>query len=213
MVDGSEASRTYVLTVEGVRKAIARLEHRFIHQHFAGYLAILRTKRERSWPPVHMSDILEFHDKYLRAADAPDESPYVRPFTRGHGLQQMNRNVAGSYAPSSVRENGRIGKVVAVTGSGRDAAYDLRQDHATLALEIFLGNQKAPAASLAGFLYRDYGFMLNVPTMSAVVALFRDEFGLRASEPDEAKTFNTLFVDDSNQYDDSELMVAEGMDK
>lgn len=213
MADASEASQTYVLTVEGVRKAISRLEYRFIHQHFAGYLAILRAKRQHSASPVHMSDILEFHDRYLRAADAPDEAPYVRPFTQGHGLQQMNRNVAGSYAPSSVRENGKIGKVMSVLGSGRDATYDVRANHATIALDIFLQNQKAPAASMAGFIYRDYGFKMDTRSMSSVVKLFRDEFGMRASLPDERAIFDTLFVDDSSSFQDEELVVVEGMGK
>jgi len=213
VVDASEASQTYVLTTEAVRKAISNLEHRFIHQHFAGYLAILRAKRPHSGSSVHMSDILEFHDRYLRAADAPDDNPYVRPFTQGHGLQQMNRNVAGSYAPSSIRGNGQIGKVVSVQGSGRGATYDLHNNHAALALKGFLQDQKAPAASMAAFLYRDYGFKLDDPKISSVVNLFRDEFGMRASEPAEKVVFETLFVDDSSLFEEADLMVAEGMDK
>ncbi|MBJ6986061.1 hypothetical protein [Devosia sp. MC521] len=211
MVDASEAAQTYVLTIESVRGAIARLEHRFIHQHFAGYLAILRAKRRPGSTAVHMSDIVEFHDRYLRAANAPDEAPYVRPFTQGHGLQQMNRNVAGSYAPSSVRANGTIGKVVAVVGSGRDATYDVRENHAAVALELFLENTKAPAASLAAFLYRDFGFVLDHPVMPRVVTLFRDEFGLRESVPEEKTIFDTLFVDDSSSFDVRELVQLEGL--
>jgi len=213
VVDINETSQTYVLTVEGVRKAISRLEHRFIHQHFSGYLAILRAMRQNSASPVHMSDILEFHDRYLRVVDAPDEAPYVRPFTQGHGLQQINRNVAGSYAPSSVRENGKIGKVISVVGSGRDATYDVRANHANLALDIFLQNQKVPAASMAGFIYRDYGFKLETCKMSSVVALFRDEFGMRASLDEERAIFDTLFTDDSSSFLDEELVAVEETSK
>jgi hypothetical protein len=212
VVEESEA-RTYVLRVESVRRAIASLEHRFIHQHFAGYLAILRAKRLRSTSPVHMSDILEFHDRYLRAADAPDETPYVRPFTQGHGLQQMNRNVAGSYAPSSVRENGKIGKVVSVVGQGRDASYDVRENHAKLALSIFLQGNRAPAASLAGFIYRDYGLIMDTPSTSVVVSLFRDEFGLRETVKEEKDVFDELFNDDSSSFGPDDLVVMEGMDQ
>lgn len=209
MVDASEASQTYVLAPEAVRKAISNLEHRFIHQHFAGYLAILRAKRQHSGSLVHMSDVLDFHDRYLRAADTPDEMPYVRPFTQGRGLQQMNRNVAGSYAASSIRGNGQIGKVVSVQGSGRSATYDLRNNHAALALDVFLQAQKVPAASMAAFLYRDYGFKLEAPKMASVVTLFRDEFGLRASDPEEQIVFDELFVDDSSLFEDTDLVVTE----
>ncbi|MFV3132039.1 hypothetical protein [Niveispirillum sp. KHB5.9] len=213
MVNASEASQTYVLSIEGVRKAISRLEKQFIHQHFAGYLAILRARHLDTLSPVRMSDILEFHDRYLRVTGAPEGAPYVRPFTQGRGLQQMNRNVAGSYAASSVREQGKIGKVISVVGSGRNATYDLHVNHASLALEIFLQNQKVSAAALVGFLYRDYGFKLAHRQMSSVVALFRNEFGMRASDPEEARIFDTLFLDDSNAFEDEELIIVEGVSK
>lgn len=205
MADGDDASKTYVLSVDAVRRAITRLEAHPIHEHFAGYLALLRAKRAGA-SPVHMSDILEFHDRYLRVVDAPDEAPYVRPFkSRGKGLEQFNRNVAGSYAPSSVRQNGKMGQVIEVTGQRQSAAYDLRPNHATLAFDIFLGHNKVPITSLAAFVYRDYGFVLDEPKMSAVRDLFRDEFGLRETEPAERTVFQTLFQDDASGFTDGDL--------
>lgn len=157
-----------------------------------------------------MSDILEFHTRYLRAEGAPPRSPYVRPFkSRGRGLEFVNINVSGSYAPSSIREAGKFVDVVDVEGTGQDANYILIEDHAHAALNSLLSNKKVRAASLAAFLYRDYGFVLEEPSILRVLNIFRDEFGLRASEPAEQEIYETLFEDDTFRFSSSSLQRIE----
>jgi hypothetical protein len=66
---------------------------------------------------------------------------------------------------------------------------------------------------MASFLYRDYGFVLQAPKIASIVTIFRDEFGLRASVPEERAVFDKLFSDDSAAFQDADLVVMEGMDK
>ncbi|MCX5518422.1 hypothetical protein OSH10_08240 [Kaistia defluvii] len=196
---------TYVFTKAAVKRSIDGLTQLQIHEHFAGYLAILRATKQKAPLPVKSADITAFHDLYMRAAGAPENAPYVRPFkSRGQGLETFNANVAGSYAPSSLRSKGKLIDVIEVSGSGRSAIYGLRANHAALALGSLVAS-KVPIVALSAFIYRDYGFHLSQPRVDAVVALFRKEFGLSAQDPVERKVFDTLFFDDSADYDSADL--------
>ncbi len=195
----------YVFTKEAILRSIKKLEQLQIHEHFAGYLAILRAKQANNGLPIRSVDITSFHDRYLRVIGAPDRSPYVRPFkSRGHGLELFNANVAGSYAPSSLRARGALKDVIEVTGAHRNATYDLKPGHDEMARQNLLKGRKVPAASLAAFLYRDYGFELEQPKVESVVSLFREEFGL---DRDEQRVFRSIFEDDSGDFSDRDLMV------
>ena len=206
MADPSSTTvRSYVFTVKAVRRAIDKLVATPSHEHLPGYLAILQAEHRNAGTPAKLTDIVGFHDRYLKVEGAP-ETPYLRPFTsRGRGDVLMNSNVAGSYAPSSLRPIGRFPEVVKVIGEGRDATYLLRSDHATLALTRLLKGHKVPAASLSVFLLRDYGFKLEKPEFAKVMALFREEFGLGRSVLAEKQVFDTLFEDDTSQYSDADL--------
>ena len=76
MADSNNTS-IYVFTKEAVLRSIVRLEEHPIHEHFSGYLAILRARQGNQGLPVHLSDIAEFHDRYLRVVGASDKAPYV----------------------------------------------------------------------------------------------------------------------------------------
>jgi hypothetical protein len=106
-----------------------------------------------------------------------------------------------------VRAKGKFGQVVDISGERQSATYDLQPDHATRALKIFLGNKRIPTTSLAAFLYRDYGFELDMPGMAAVTELFRDEFGLRESIAEEEAVFAVLFEDDISSFYNSDLQI------
>lgn len=203
---GEANGQRYLFTRDAVLRAIAALTIHPIHEHFAGYLAILRARRANGGGPARATDISEFHDRYLQADGHPDTSPYVRPFkSRGRGLEPFNANVSGSYAPSSLRSKGKLIDVIEVEGTHRNATYNLRPDHAAAALDRLLKNQKVPAVSLLAFLYRDYGFRLDKPEVALTLPLFRDEFGLRSEILEEAATFELLFHDDSVAYPDDDL--------
>lgn len=214
MSERSEA-HTYVFTKQAVLRSIRKLEQCQIHEHFAGYLAILRAIKNNKDLPVRSADITEFHDRYLRVIGAPERAPYVRPFkSRGQGLETFNANVAGSYAPSSLRAKGKLIHVIEVTGERRGATYGLRRDHARLAFDRLL-TCKVPIGALTAFLYRDYGFRLAKPEVSRVVRLFREEFGLSPDDPAEQEVFEVLFVDDLADFFEADLevqAVGEGSD-
>jgi hypothetical protein len=202
----SPGDETFVFSIDAVRRAIGGLVANPIHEHFAGYLAVLRAMRLNNGAPAKSADIVELHERYLKAQGAPAKSPYIRPFkSRGQGLELFNSNVAGSYAPSSIRTKGKLTTVLDVQGSGKSATYGVHPNHASAALTSLLSGHKVPATSLAAFLYRDYGFKLEKREVARVRTLFRDEFGLRASVHDEQTVFNTLFEDDSANFKDTDL--------
>lgn len=208
MVEPSNEN-TYVFTKEAVLRSVQTLEQCQIHEHFAGYLAILRAMKKDEGTPVRSADITEFHDRYLRVVGAPDKTPYVRPFkSRGHGLEAFNANVAGSYAPSSLRSGGKMIHVIEVQGEGRGATYGLHPDHAQAARDRLL-RQKVPVGAMTAFLYRDYGFCLGEQVVEQVVMLFREEFGLADSAPDERAVFEMLFEDDLAAFGQTDLELLE----
>ena len=202
---GANSTSLFVFTKDAVLQSIKILENQPIHEHFAGYLAILRAQEGKRGEATRLVDITEFHDRYLRVLDAPDKSPYLRPFkSRGQGRELFNANVAGSYAPSSLRAKGALKEVIEVRGEGRNATYHLKPDHAAVVAEQLLKRRKIPITALAAFIYRDYGFYLDSPAVSDVVMLFRQEFGLVRTVAHQ-EIFDVLFFDDSSEYDANAL--------
>jgi hypothetical protein len=199
--------QTYVFTKSAVVRSIRKLETCHIHEHFAGYLAILRAVKSNNAQPIRSADITEFHDRYLRVVGASEKAPYVRPFkSRGEGLETFNANVAGSYAPSSLRAKGKLIEVIDVRGERQGATYSLRADHATLARSRLLTSE-VPVGALTAFLYRDYGFRLDQPDVRRIIKLFREEFRLSPDPQAEQEAFALLFVDDSADFTSADLEV------
>lgn len=129
----------YVFTKEAVLRSIRTLEATKIHEHFPGYLAILRGLRlagvgER----VRMKDIRDLHNRYLSVEGESGRPIYVRPFaSRGsRGLEIFNPNVAGSYGASSIRARGKLVEVIDVEGEKESAVYALKDGHAALARQF-----------------------------------------------------------------------------
>jgi hypothetical protein len=199
-------SAIYVLTVEAVRRALNRLVATQSHEHLPGYLAILQAQNRNRGASAVPADIATFHERYLKIGGAPSESPYLRPFkSRGRGAELMNRNVAGSYSPASLREKGKLQEVVKVVGDKQNATYSLQPDHAMRALNQLLKGHKIPAASLAVFLLRDFGFSLEKPEFASVMKAFLEEFALTEGGFREDGIYDVLFEDDSSQYSAADL--------
>lgn len=203
------AEQLYVFSKDAVLRSIATLEEQPIHEHFSGYLAILRALTiGKGLEAVKVADIREFHDRYLHVLGAPDRSPYVRPFkSRGKGLTLFNANVSGSYSPASIRADRPLAEVVEIHGTNRDANYTLKDGHAAAAFKSLLRERKVPVGALVAFLYRDYGFRLPLPSIEDVADLFREEFGLTGS--DGSSIFNTLFFTDFGDFSTADFDVAE----
>lgn len=201
---------TYVITQKAVHRALKALETVSIHEHFAGYLAILRGFSS-GVVPVQSKAIWDFHRRYLQANSKNGETAFVSPFaSRGSSvLHVINPNVAGSYGPSSMREGKPLAGVLDVQGTGTKATYSLKPKHAILASEKLLKGGKVPAFALATFLYRDYGLRLEAPEISRVLTVFRAEFGFSESDPDADQNFAILFHNDKDSFgpDDLELIT------
>ncbi|MEE9925985.1 MAG: hypothetical protein PBV01_21880 [Brucella anthropi] len=202
-MDEIKQTELCVFSIDVVRRAINLLLKNKNHEHVPGYLALLRSQKVRDGSPSQLSDIVEVYDRYLKVLDAGEERPYLRPFlSRGKNIW-FNDNVAGSYAPSNVKADaGPFFRVVDVSGAGLSTKYSLPTDHAARASQHLL---KLPVVALTAFLYRDYGFRLDAPSVASVVSLFREEFCLRPDDIAQKEAFDTLFYDDSAEFAAADL--------
>ena len=198
----------YAFSVEAVVRAIRSLSNTRSHEHFPGYLALLR---ERTSPdPLRSTDIVEFYDARLRIEDAPEQAPYLRPFrSRGVGkpLTLYQRNVAGSYAPSSIREGRALSRVIRVEeASSGQVEYSLPSEHWSIVLSEMLSGHRQPLLATAAFLLRDCAFPLeDGPSLDGAIEVFRRELNIRPSDPDGDVVFETLFEDDRDTFSNDDL--------
>jgi hypothetical protein len=205
-----------VLDPQVVQQALSRLIEIKVHPHFVGYLSVLRTARAAGKQENLHPDFADFFERFLKVSGAPAQRPYLQPFAdskiKGKRWSPFfNVNVAGSYAPSSLREDvAPFLKVVTIKGYRAKATYSLDPDHNARALKHLLHGKKLPVASLAIFLYRDYGFNFSSWNQASVINAFRDEFGFRDSEAKEQAAFDLLLHDDSSQFDLTKVHEVEG---
>jgi hypothetical protein len=188
---GEADQRVLVLTETVIRWGIEELRDRKVHAFFPAYLEIRRELEAESGSAVQPDwSVL---GRLFRVPGGPPKKPYFRPFwhqTRSAGQNWLNENIAGSYAPSSIR------KVPATVVQPDGSGYALRDHHAELALKNLLYGEQLPAYPLVVFYYRNFGFTTDGPALppDGLIDIFRDEFGFR----DEAETeeFATLFSTD-----------------
>jgi hypothetical protein len=198
-----------VVRPEVVNESVAELVGLSLHQHFAGYLCLLRTAAAVDRPNELRPDFTEFFDTFLRVPNAPPKLLYLRPFTRGASREGVwsNENVAGSYASSSLREYGPFRKVVEVTGGGSQTLYSLREGHTQLALEHLAFGHRVPAVPLVIFLYRNFAFEPDgEPSLGMLVDIFKYEFGYGLGDPRQGD-FSVLFSDESGVGDTAEMFT------
>ena len=108
-------------------------------------------------------DFKRFFNEFLAYGKPTVDRPYIVPFSESEGLGRIffNKNVSGSYSPSSLRPGYAFRQVVDVNGTKTNARYTLPEDHAALALNYFLYGQRLSMISLAIFLFRDYAFKIE----------------------------------------------------
>lgn len=148
----------WVLKAEAVRDSIGILREHSIHPFFPAYLQIRRTAYENG-TLVDLRPNWDELGRLLEVAGAPSTHPYFRPFTTGPGesdQEWLNPNLAGSYAPSSLRVDQPAFRVVE-KGEGR-GRVTLRDNHWNLALEHLLDGETVPITALAAFFLRDFAF-------------------------------------------------------
>jgi hypothetical protein len=175
-----------------VAEALKRLLNARIHPQFAGYLALCRSAREVGRLenlPLRMKD---FFDSFFRASGLPDTTPYIHPFGAHKRSPFFNANVAGSYAPSSLRPVAPL-RQVAEMPVDRAQNWALKPDHAIKAKLHLTFKEPVDVISLATFLYRDYGIRPSANSRDGLVRIFRDEFGFRREIDSEQTNFDVLF--------------------
>jgi len=118
-----------------------------------------------------------FFDTYFSVAGSTSKWPYYVPFGNAGDLSGrfFNRNVAGSYAPSSIRPVSPLRQLTAIDSSSSGVTFELLGDHAATAITILRG-ETIPGASLAAYLYRDFAFEAEA-LPSDLYARFKRDFG------------------------------------
>lgn len=166
----------YVARKHVVAQCLARLRGRRTHSLFAGYLHLRQRAAELGRETDLQPEFLSFYRTYFRVEGHPLGTPYVKPFTEQRPSAAnlwLNENVAGSYAPSSLRPNQPFRQVVQIEGRN----YSLRPHHAALAREHLLYSGPVRAMELAVFMYRDFGFLDHHYSPREALGAFAYEFG------------------------------------
>ena len=175
---------------EVVASCLNRLRQRRTHEHFAGYLCLLYRAAEAGSADNLQPNFSDFFDDFFRVENCPETTPYIKPFINTAPSASnlwLNRNVAGSYAPSSIRSTFK--RVVDVT----DGRYSLYQNHVQMAFEHLLHGNPLNAFDLAVFLYRDFPLTVAPVTIEDIVSIFAVEFGYEAPDGVRDSAFNILF--------------------
>ncbi|MEN5051352.1 hypothetical protein [Brevundimonas naejangsanensis] len=162
----------------------------------AGYLPVLdEAARQESLGPLHVS-FTEFFDRFYLVAGSTAKAPYLLPVNdRGevqHGYQ--NPNVAGSYAPSSLRPTHPLHSLCAVEPASSGVTFTLVANHGEIALQL-LKTQPLLGASLAAYLYRDFAFTPGSSRQDLYQAL-KAQFGFAFK--DGVTPFEAVFLDNTN---------------
>jgi len=195
----------FFVTADAAKAAIGKLTSQRIHPQFSGYLATVATAVEENSGSNLKVNFQRFHNDYLLVAGASRERPYLQPFSESEkGKPQLfNRNVAGSYAPSSLRGVAPIREVVEFAGTGRNVKQTLEANHEELAFRSLAGSQKIPVHSLATFLFRDH----RIPLIEAgkylesTLSMFFEIFGYDLLNSDSKDRFSRLYAFDEITFD------------
>jgi hypothetical protein len=185
---------SYVLTVEAVRWALDQLKSQKIHPFFVAYLFLGKWSAEQDTTTEIQPEWTELAD-YLSIGGGPPGKPFYRPFWHGTvndpGRYWLNPNLAGSFAPSSLRNV--PARIVDVT----DGRFSLKSGHEMLALEHLLYGEPVSTIALGAFIYRDYGFydIDSVLAPEALSVVFRQDFHYPWAFPTEATRNSPLFTE------------------
>lgn len=190
----------FVLNPDVVRDAILNLQGTRVHENFVAYLH-LRHEAAREDRPTRLSADWsgEVH-RWLDVPGGPPNKPHFRPFasrSRDSGAFWMSRNLAGSYAKSSLRDDMRALFV------GDDGTYQIPIDNdgnpsiKRVSAALLFGN-KVAAWALAAFLYRNHKFINDATTAPSPEDLNRVFFEDFQWRPDEIEVLFDLTLSKRN---------------
>jgi hypothetical protein len=167
------AAPVFVPTIACVRRSIDQLMAVHANPVTPGYLCVLNAAAKTGRIEKLRPKFRLFFDRHFRAGETPENKPYVVPFGRtetGAALL-FNSNVAGSYAPSSMRDVNPLFDVLEI----HQGRYTMLDDHAVAVRDRIL-RRPLPACATACFLYRDFGFNQR-PTADDLVEQLNADFG------------------------------------
>ena len=143
----------FVLTGEAVRASIDRLQSMRIDPFFPMYLH-LRQQSVLQATSTQIKPELDALGQYLRVPGGPVGRPFFRPFWNEQTNARqgwLNENLAGSYAPSSMRN-----VPLNVVSRGPGSTFSLQPHHWLLAREFLTYGERVPVLALAGFYLRNF---------------------------------------------------------
>lgn len=174
----------YVLSKPYVVKAVRALEIIKSHELMTMYLAIKRQSARGFQDGKPSSEVMYEDLKRWLTVPGSVDSQYYRPFVSRGTSFWMNKNLAGSYAQSSLRPKN---KALFYEQNG-----DLQNPRPEDVAEVLLkqGASKLPCWAVMGFLYRNASFVTSssAPTEMDLIQLCKDEFNLFSED-----TFGCLF--------------------
>ncbi|MBR8078570.1 hypothetical protein [Burkholderia cenocepacia] len=206
----SPSHNLWQLNESAVRASLDLLCKTRIHPAFAGYLCLKHASRSAGAVSGLRPNFRSFFDTFLAVPGGPPKKPYVMPFAeqgQGIGTLWFNSNVAGSYAPSSIRAQSPMRQVSVFSGERRSVQFSLIANHSDGAKTYMLFGGTVSAAALAIFLYRDYSFRGESPSLVDLTSIFREDFGYRENRSDEASQYRQLFDESGIKYHSTELFV------
>lgn len=174
----------YVMRKEVVSKSLNRLREQKTHTLFAGYIYLQRRASELGRLNDLQPEFLPFYKQFFFVEGHPLGAPYIKLFTEQKASNKnlwLNENVAGSYAPSSLRPGQPFRKVVEI----KDKMYSLPQNHAERAFEHLLYFTPVQVADLSVVLYRDFGFLEDSFSIDNLIQIYAYEFGYSDQESTE----------------------------
>lgn len=181
----------YVLEPSVVKDAISKLIESPVHRMFPGYLALKQQSAIHGRADDLPFPYTDFFEQYFRVPE--EEKPYFVPFTPSENPSKealwVSTQVAGTYAPSSIRQDSPFRKVVEIEETGHNSRWRLKPDHWNLAKHHLCEGQSLSAEALAAFLYRDYAFETGEPSAFTLLEAFTDDFGYEISD----REFTTLY--------------------
>ncbi len=183
----------YVIRKRIVAQSLSRLREQKTHTLFAGYLYLQQLASKWGRLEDLQPDFLTFFQQFFFVDKHPLGAPYIKPFTEKPASAKnlwLNENVAGSYAPSSLRLGQPFRQVVDL----KERKYSLPPDHAQRAFTRLLYSDPVQVADLAVVLYRDFGLLDDSVSIEDLIDIFAYEFGYTnepGSTPDEK--FSTLY--------------------
>lgn len=169
----------YVLKPDIVKDCFWRLAEAPIHRLFPGYLCLQQQSGIEGRTTELSFPYNDFFETYFRVLDG--NKPYLVPFTQAENPSEssfwLNENVAGTYAPSSIRATSSLRQVATLEEGGHNSKWGLDTDHWKLARLHISDGEQIPIESLAAYLFRDFSFETDEASAYTVVSAFAEEFG------------------------------------